>query len=354
MTSRNQHPQDTEALYLKGLALRYLGREEEAYDILYRAAWSYNYRASAYYQLACLDVKKGEYLDALDKLEESSGLTRGHTRALTLKCAILRKLGRMEEAAKLSEAAVKDDLLDLWARFEQSACTGDTTEIQKIFGGKVENFLNVVGDYLEAGLVEDALRVLDCAGEDPMVRYYRAYCRKLQGKDYAGELEKAAQLPTGLCFPARLEDIAVLQFAVDQNPKDANACYFLGCLYYDRFRYEEAIALWEEAVQRNPDHAKALRNLGIAYFDKRGDWASARDCMERALANLQDPRLFYEYQQLLKNSNVEPEKRLAIYAENSELLDLRDDCYLDRMVLLCQMGRSKEAIEAARNLALSA
>ena len=128
----------------------------------------------------------------------------------------------------------------------------------------------------------------------------------------------------------------------------ANACYFLGSIYYDRFRYDDAIAIWENAIERDPNHAKALRNLAIAYYDKRGDFTSARICMEKAMENRHDPRLLFEYQQLLKNSNVTPDERLSVYERYPELLAERDDCYLDRIVLLCQKGRYKEAIDAAR------
>ena len=61
-----------------------------------------------------------------------------------------------------------------------------------------------------------------------------------------------------------------------------------------------------------------------------------------------DPRLLFEYQQLLKNSNVSPDERLAVYDRYPELLAERDDCYLDRIVLLSQKGRYAEAIEVAR------
>lgn len=132
------------------------------------------------------------------------------------------------------------------------------------------------------------------------------------------------------------------------NTADANACYYLGCLFYDRFRYGEAVSRWEEALRRDPGHAKALRCLSLAYFDKCGDAASARACMERALDLLPDPRLLFEYQQLLKNSNVPPEERLAVYDRYPRLLEQRDDCYLDRIVLLCMKGRYEEAIGLAR------
>ena len=151
-----------------------------------------------------------------------------------------------------------------------------------------------------------------------------------------------------MCFPARLEDIAVLRDAITRNGADANACYDLGNLFYDRFRYDEAAGLWEEAIRRDPTHAGALRNLALAYYDRRGDAASARVCMEKALALRHDPRLLFEYQQLLKAMNVSVQERLDVYDRYADLLAVRDDCWLDRIVLLSQQGRYEEAIRAAQ------
>ena len=68
LTSRNQHPTDTEAFYFKGLALTYLGKYKEAYDILYKAAWNYPHRGAAMFELACLDIKNHDHETALQKL----------------------------------------------------------------------------------------------------------------------------------------------------------------------------------------------------------------------------------------------------------------------------------------------
>ena len=350
LTSRNQHPTDTEALYLKGVALCYLGRHEEAYDTLFCAGWNYAHRSAAYYSLAAIDCRFGRWSPALEKLDVSLGLNAGHARAANLKAAVLRRLGRDGEALALARATAAADPLDLGARFELYFLTGEgLEEIREIFGGKAENLIDVVCDKLEAGLAEEALRVLDTAdGGYPLLRYYRAWCLHLLGRDGGAELAAAAALETGTCFPSRLEDIAVLEYAAGANAADANACYYLGCLFYDRFRYGEAVSRWEEALRRDPGHAKALRCLSLAYFDKCGDAASARACMERALDLLPDPRLLFEYQQLLKNSNVPPEERLAVYDRYPRLLEQRDDCYLDRIVLLCMKGRYEEAIGLAR------
>ena len=50
------------------------------------------------------------------------------------------------------------------------------------------------------------------------------------------------------CFPIRLFDIVVLNFAI-QNNSGANAYYYLGCMYYDKFRYEAAANLFEKSIE---------------------------------------------------------------------------------------------------------
>ena len=349
LTCRNQHPADCEAFYLKGLALQYLGAYRDAYDTMYQAAWSYGYRSAACYQLAVMDCRNGDYTAALEHLEESLKGNAGHERAQNLRAAIYRHLGAQNLAGALSQEGIAKDPLDLWAWAEDSFHRDTAQTIRDMFGGKPENYLDVVIDYAEAGLYADALEIIALSQSDyPLLHYHKAYCLHMLGKDSRSVLEYAAAQPTGVCFPARLEDIAVLEYAIRENPSDANACYYLGSLYYDRFRYDEAIELWERCLKADSTHAKALRNLSIAYYDRRGDAASAQVCMEKAMEYRKDPRLLFEYQQLLKNGNASVDQRLAVYERNPDLLAQRDDCYLDRIVLLCQKGRYEEAIHSAR------
>ena len=342
LTSRNQHPVDTEALYLKGMALRYLGREQEACDVLNRAAWNYSHRSAALYQLACIHCKNGEYTAALEKLEEVLRLNSRNTKAYNLRTAICRKLGR-PEAKTLAEAGVRDDLLDLFAILEASQFSGDPALV-KPFVHKAENLLDAARDYMEAGLWEDAVYALSFADQEhPLVNYYLAYITR-----QSSYLHKAEALPGIYCFPNSLEDIAVLQHAIDSGAPSANACYYLGCLYYDRFRYDDAAECFLNCVRQQPEHGKAWRNLSLYYFDKAGKSAQALDAMEKALRyRPEDPRLLLEYQQLLKNTNAPIEQRLAVYDRYPELLKERDDCYLDKLTLLSQQGRYAEAIQMA-------
>lgn len=339
---RNEHPTDTEAFYLKGLALEYLGESKDAYDILYKAAWNYTHRSAAMFELACLDCKNGDYIAALEKLDESIGLNHGHTKAQNLKTAILRRID-MKAAEKLAEVNVKDDLLDLFAMIEYSHFANNKADIAQ-FAEKAENIIDVANDYMKAGFYDDALYALDFYnGEYPLVEYYKAFCKK-----DTSFIKKAEAIDTGYCFPSRLEDIEVLKYAIKNDSAAANACYYLGSLYYDRFRYTEAANIWEEGLKRNDAHGKIWRNLSLYYFDKAGDAEKAKVCLENALKYKNDPRLLLEYEQLLKNMNYTPEQRLAVYEKYPELLAERDDCYLDKLTLISQLGKFEEAIELAR------
>lgn len=342
LCDRNEHPADTEAFYLKGVALQYLGEYEKAYDILYRAAWNYPHRSAALFELAAIDCRNGEYEEALKKCEESLGLNKGHLKAQNLITAIKRKLGRAD-AETDARAAVKDDRLDLFALVEYSHFADVNAKIAA-FSEKPENLLDVVRDYMKAGLLEDALYTLSFAKEgSPLIGYYKAYLLKDPSL-----IEKAENTEMGYCFPSSLEDIAVLSYAIENGKTAANANYYLGCLYYDRCRYDEAAACFESCLRQNPEHGRAWRNLSLYWFDKTHNAEKALYSMENALKyRPHDPRLLLEYEQLLKNTNADIEKRLAVYEQYPELLKERDDCYLDKITLLSMQGRYEEAIKMA-------
>lgn len=342
LTDHNEHPADTEAFYLKGIALEYLGEYDKAYDILYKAAWNYPHRSAALFELACIDCRNGKYTEALKKLDESIGLNKGHTKAHNLKTAILRKINR-NDAEESAKYGANDDKLDLFAIIEYSHFN-DVKDKIACFAVKPENLLDVARDYMKAGLYEDALYVLSFGADNsPLIDYYKAYITKNNSF-----IKMAEERETGYCFPSNAEDIAVLEYAIENDENAANANYYLGCLLYDKFRYSEATECFEECVRKNSEHGAAWRNLALYWFDKKHNGKKALYCMENAIKyRPHDPRLLLEYEQLLKNTNASIEERLEVYGRYPELLKERDDCYLDKLTLLSQQGKYEEAIKMA-------
>jgi tetratricopeptide (TPR) repeat protein len=357
LTLRNPNPYDGEPHYNLGLALRFLGRDAEAYAAFYKATWNHAWQAAGYHALAEIDCMRGDWAAALAHAERALRVNADNVKARNLRVLVLRKVGGEKEAAgalKEAEVFLKEtralDPLDWWAREIGGETLTCDTQVR----------LDLALDYARAGFVAEALRVLEDAkpevgsGTGPLVSYYRAW---LSAKAGASQAEVARHFKAALkaspdyCFPARSEEIGILQFAMLQNPKDARAPYYLGNLFYDRRRHAEAIALWERAVKLDGAFSVVWRNQGIGYFNVAKKPEAARRAYERAFAaNPRDARLLYERDQLWKRLGVAPAKRLWELAKYPRLTEQRDDLSVELCALLNQTGRAEEArgILAAR------
>ena len=71
-------------------------------------------------------------------------------------------------------------------------------------------------------------------------------------------------MPPDFVFPYQYEAIAVLRRAMQVNPNDARAPYYLGNLLFD-WQPEEAIKLWEKSVSWTITFPIVHRNLASAY-----------------------------------------------------------------------------------------
>jgi len=338
LTERNPNPYQDETHYLLGLVLLHQNREEEAYDAFYKAAWSREQQEMCFYYLAALDARRGRYEAALSHVERSLVKNAHNIKARGLKAWLLRKLGKSREADAWIARNLQLDPFDFLSRIE-----GAQEEIQM---GGVENYLRTARDYAEFGAYREAAAVLErCTVEFPLLYYYKAYYQNRLGLDCKEALESAEGAPSDYCFPNKLEDIPVLQFAIGRGYK-AKAAYYLGNLYYDRLQWAEAVSLWEEAREADPAFPTVHRNLALAYFNKKKDPAAALDALEKAYAlDPKDARVFLELDQLYKKLGWSFEKRLENYRRHEELLEERDDLYTEYITLINLCGGHKEALE---------
>jgi tetratricopeptide (TPR) repeat protein len=168
-------------------------------------------------------------------------------------------------------------------------------------------------------------------------------------KDATAYLQKAAAAGPDYCFPNKLEDILVLQYAIQANPADAMAPYYLGNLWYDKRQYDQAIACWELAAKRSSTFPTVFRNLGIAAFNKQHNTKKALTYFEKVFQlNPNDARVLMELDQLYKRLNHAPEARLKFLQQHSEVGNQRDDIYLEKAALLNFNGKFDEAFAALK------
>ena len=346
---RNPNPADGEAHYQLGRCLRFLGRDHEAYAAFAKAAWNQAWMPASCYALAEIECARSNWGTALNHLDRCLRLNADHCQARNLKVLVLRWLNREPEARALLHETLQLDPLDWWARHLDGEKLSCDTQAR----------LDLALDCARAGFFGQALALVAEAqpephtGTAPLVSYYRAWLVHQLGSAVAAKphLAAAAKAPPAYCFPARLEEIAILANAIAANPRDGRAPFYLGNLLYDRRRHREAIALWQRAVKLEPRNAVAWRNLGLGYFNILKEPTKARRAYATAFrANPRDARLLYERDQLWQRLRVAPEQRRRELEKHPALVATRDDLSIEFCALCNQTGQPARAraILAAR------
>ncbi len=361
LTDRNPNPYDGEPFYNLGVALKYQGRNEEATAAFYKSAWNQAWKSASNYALATIACQSDALGEALNLLQYSISVNVSHSKAHNLRAAILRRFGRTEDARKLVRKTLEGDPLDFWAMTELVLLDHlDSVNIaSESFADMLHNAqvcLDVAFDYAEANFWDEARSLLerhlaslkDTEEPYPIVFYALGYfCVKSgssrQARDY---FQRAAEASPDYCFPARLEEMQVLQYAIQANADDAKAHYYLGNLLYDKNRREEAIEHWEHSCQLGGGFAIPWRNLGIAWHNVRGNPQRALECYENAFqADPADARLLYELDQLRGRMGVSPVSRLAQLKKHSVLVGQRDDLTVELVTLYNQTREYRKALQ---------
>ena len=368
ISSNYTRPRDNEAYYQLGLALRAQKKYDEAYDAFYRATWDYTFHSPAYYQLAEISCLKGNFNQALEQIDRCLSTDALNTKALNAKAVILRKLGKPEEAKKTVSKVLDIDPLDFWAMNElyilESAGGSKNnaieilTDFETKIRGQVQSYLELAVEYINLGCWPEAEGVLSRAvatdkklfSTYPLVYYYLGYLYQKQGDPLSASkyYALAAAMPPDHCFPFRTESIDVLNSAIQQNPSDARAYYYLGNLLYD-IQPENAVRAWEKSKEIDSSFATVHRNLGWAY-QRIEDNKRAIASYEKAIArDSKAPRLYAELDVLYEAAGTSPQTRLALLQKNHETVVQRDDSFLREIMLLVQVGQYDKAVEFLKN-----
>ncbi len=350
-TWKNPNPYSGECYFNLGLALEADGQEEKAYDAFFKSTWSAETQSSGFYWLACLEARRGRLEESLNFAYQSQIRGWHNMKTRTLRLALMRKLG--QDTAALLKESLEIDPLYMGCLYEQAAAGKNMDEWKHYMRDEAHNYLEQALDYAKAGLYEDAAVILEACPdvENPLRWYYLGWIYGLMKKpDTSSAYFAEGEKRTGeACFPNRVEEIRILEAAIDGLSSAPMAHYHLGNLLYDKKRYEEAIAHWEAAAQEKPEFAASWRNLAIAYYNKCTQPQKAMEAMERACRmDGSYPRLWLEYDQLAAKTGCTVEERLAVLEAHPDCLAARDDLNLRRITLLNCLRRYEEALEALK------
>jgi tetratricopeptide (TPR) repeat protein len=311
--------------------------------------------AAARRGLGGIALSRGDWGQAVEFFAAARAQEEGGTSGALLLGLALRRAGQVDQAQTELESVLAADPLNHVARREMATLEAvedgpHAAALRRMLADDRQYALDLACHYLDAGLAEDALAVLEEAAEGwayPMLDYLAAYvCRSLGQEDEAGAwLARAAESKPDLVFPSRLWEVEVLRGAIDQNPGDARAKYYLGNFLYAHERYEEGIRLWEESLEALADYDVIYRNLGLAYWQQRGDLERAADFFEKGLALNPHNQDFYMRLDDLYKAQGRQDKREELLAAIRTLDRVREDVRKRTLVMLADLGRYEEALQ---------
>lgn len=357
LTARNPNPRDGEAFYNFALVSLYQGKITAAYAAFHKVVWNYAWQSAGYYGLAAISAGRGDLAGALEQVERSLLTQSENLKARALRIALLRRLGLGAEARAAIAATLSLDRLDFRTMAEQFLLTRRPADLDTYLGAleqDIQTLLDVVYDLAWCGLPDDAFALLEACSragrwEHPMLWYTLSWLAALLGRsqECVAFAARADAASPRYCFPARLEEMIVLESAIQRNPSSARAHYYLGNLYYDKRRYEDAIRCWQKSVELDAGFAIPWRNLGIAEFNTRRNPEAAERMYKRALAaDPGDARLLYEWDQLRKRAGLATaQERLRCLREHRDLVARRDDLTVEFITLLNQTGHWQSALQ---------
>ncbi len=361
VTQRNPNPYDGEPYYNLGWALKMQYKNDEAYDAFYKSTWNDAWQHAGYLNLARIATLKKNYEEALDFIEKSlvknyHSHTARHARAF-----ILRKLNQYKKAQACIDESLVLDPFNFGCLFEKyivlineeedMQAAGEVLDhLKNISRENANNFAEYAFDYAHAGLYEEAIQLLSIyrANDDQntLIEYYLGWlnCQAGNLQRATKHFQRGASLQPDFVFPNKVEDALVFQKAVELNPSDAKALYYLGNFWFDKRQYEEAIDCWERSVRIDDHFPTAHRNLSLAYYNKRNDAGKALQSMEKAFSlDTTDARVLMELDQLYKRLNRDHAERLEFLNRHLSLTEQRDDLCLERITLYNQSGEYMKA-----------
>jgi Flp pilus assembly protein TadD len=276
---------DAEAAYYLGIAYDGIGNEQKARDSFEVAYRLPRWRAAAAVRLGELSARSGDLAKAEHYLAAATRLAPDDARAAEEFAAIERAHGDKGLARSLAQDSLR--------RFPLSYSLHDVLESADAqhLANDHSRIVNLAAQYMRLGLYASALDVLsrkfpepltdqsepgiDASSRDPMLAYYRAYCRSKLGQSPQSDYHEASTLPTIYVFPSSADDLIVLRAATEANSNDANAHYLLGTLYFSRALTEQALAEWRQAKAANAKVPVLDASMGIALLQVKHDPASA-------------------------------------------------------------------------------
>lgn len=311
----NTNPPSSRALYFLGLSLKYAGKLDEAKEYLNKGLWTQSGIAACSLLLAQIASMNASYEEGLAIIRHAERFGAYNQKAQQLKISLLRHTGNHKAARDLVAILLEEDPLDYYALYEARLLGLEASRIVRRTN-QTQMLLDVASDYLDAGLKEEALQLLEKADStNAMVSYVRFLCNgqfTIQDETY--------------CFPSRRWELTALLESTRFMPENEQAFLLLGNIQFGIQRdYKNACNTWEKAG----NSPQALRNKAAAIFKcDRYDEQVPRLLLQAIKKEPDHLQLCYEYLRVLELTETQLSARIEAFESMGEKSKKRDDLFL--------------------------
>jgi tetratricopeptide (TPR) repeat protein len=319
-------PLEGELFYYLGLAQRAQGKDDDAYRNFNRGTFYYQWFSQGNFQLAQMESNNGNYSKALEYIINAYSTNHNDGGIILLYSALLRKQNKTNEALALIDKLIQYDPISFAAVYEKDLLQGTSTldGLHKNMQDVENNYLEIVVNYMNAGMYDDAVRLLTLLRnpKNPLTHYYLSYLygklgQQEQAVRYA---ESARSLSFDYCFPFRPETEKVLQYVISVDPDSPYPYYLLGNLLYD-YRPAEAIEAWNKASNSGENLSMVWRNLAFGAFHYQKKPETAIVFLKKAIdKDANHPMWYAELEKYYDDAGKSPEECVALLEEHTDLV----------------------------------
>jgi tetratricopeptide (TPR) repeat protein len=342
----NKNPQNGDASMLRGAAKEKQGDFNGAFDDYFKASWSGNCRDAAFYALARLALRKGDAVQSLAFVNQSLKFNASNNLAMGLKALVLHQTGATQKALNWIAQQLEEYPLSYVLYYAHWAITQSETEraeLVRVTGKRGVNASVLAGWLVSLGkdsAAKEMLGILD--SQEAMPLLWRAALTTDRTRQHLFIQQAQENFARKVRFPNTLDEVQMLQ----RLPHDGFAQYLLGCFWYSKRRYNEAVACWQFAAQQLPEFAAVQRVLGIHAWNKTHDVRLAESYLQRAVELEPDnARFLFELDYLQKLNGRATEQRLANLATRRDVVLKRDDLTAELLSLWNIHGETDAAAQ---------
>lgn len=326
LTKYNPNPIDGSAHFGLGSAYKHSGDLDLAYKNYHKSIWDLKFKSKGYLELAKLDLKQMRVEKAYENILESLKYDQINIEANTLLLYVEESKGKSVNYSELYNKTK----YNYFARYLE-----DIHKLIDYIGENDKTILELVEFSNDIGLVEKALELIEVSKTtNPVLLAYAS-----------NNGVKVDKFIIENVFPYTVFERLVMERYLESNTSN-EISFLLAILLIDKGVKIVAHDILKKCYESGYKNSVFTRVLALCEYNISKDAQSAKTLyLEAIKADPSDHRLVYEYDQLCKLLNEDPNARLDYLRTHPEAIEYRDDLKAEYAWLLCQLNQFKECID---------